>query len=431
VTAPEPHERRRLSRRGRALSGAAVTGVVLASGASLAPANAAPVPPPAAVPAAAAGDFYTPPSPLSSAPPGTVIRSQPLALGGPGATAPPHHAWRVMYHSRDAHGRDIAVTGTVLTPTAAWDTATRGPRPYISFGVGTQGLGHQCAPSRQLAAGTEYELPDLVLALDAGYGLAVTDYEGYVNGSTPTYTTGPSEAHTVLDIARAARHLPGAEAGGATPVGLWGYSQGGGATAWAATLASGYAPDVHVVGAASGGIPADLRAVGANLNGKPAGGLLGDSLVGFSAAYPGLAQFDKLTNARGQQVAAQLKTECVADNALKHVGLDIQDLTTQHLTYPQFVSLPGEAAILRMNNLGAQQAKPTVPVLQYHSLGDEIVPLGQAKALHSTWCARGVPTSFVGYPGEHLTGDFVGAGPALAFLGSRFAHQPFVSTCPL
>ncbi len=235
----------------------------------------------------------------------------------------------------------------------------------------------------------------------------------------------------MLDAVRAARHLPGAGASRRTPVGLWGYSQGGGATAWAAALAPSYAPDVKLVGAATGGVPADLKAVGANLNGGPSGGLLGDSLVGLAAAYPGWANFDALSNAQGRQTAAALKTECVGDTITKHAFLDVQDLTKDHLTYEQFTALRGEAAILRTNDLGRSAPAPKVPVLQYHSAGDEIVPLAQARALHATWCAKGVRTSMVLYPGEHPTGDTAGAPGALAFLASRFAGQPFTSTCPL
>ena len=384
---------------------------------------------PAASAGAAATDFYAPPSPLPSAAPGTLIRSKPLTLGGPGTVAPSNNAWLVLYHSRDAQGRDIAVSGTVITPTAAWTGS--GPRPYVSFGVGTQGLGLQCAPSRQLAAGTEYEIGNLISLLSLGYGVAVTDYEGYVTGSTPTYTAGPSEAHTVLDAIRAARHLPGAGVTTSTPVGLWGYSQGGGATAWAAALAPKYAPDVKLVAAATGGVPADLKAVGANLNGSLGGGLLGESLVGFTAAYPKLANFDQLTNAAGKATAAQIKTECVGDSLTKHVGLDIKNLTKQSLTYAQFVALPGEAEILRLNDLGTAAPAPEVPVLQYHSIGDELVPFPQAYALHRTWCAKGAKTALVAYPGEHVTSDPVGAPAAVAFLRARFSGRPFVSGCPL
>ncbi|HSP39217.1 MAG TPA: lipase family protein [Frankiaceae bacterium] len=421
--------RDRSARRGRLLL--AATAGVAALG--LVPVVAADAATPIATqpaPAATSLDaFYSAPAPVPSAPAGTLIRSRPLSIGG--VTLPAYRAWSVMYHSRDSHGRDIPVTGAVLTPRSAWSGS--GPRPFVSLGVGTQGLGPQCAPSKQLAAGSEYESGNIVAALARGWGVAVTDYEGYVNGGTPTYTDGRSEAHAVLDIVRTARHVSGAGASRTTPVGLWGYSQGGGAVGWAAALAPGYAPDVKVVGTAAGGVPSDLKAVGANLNGSLFGGLLGYSLVGFSQAYPGLARFDQVTNAQGKQVAAQLKTECVGDTAVKHPGLDVQDLTKQHLTYDQFAQLPGEAKILAMNNLAtAAPAPKKAPVLQYHSLGDEVVPLTQALQLHRTWCAKGVKTAFMPpYPGEHLTGDSAGLPDAIAFLNGRFSNQPFVSTCPL
>lgn len=384
--------------------------------------------PSAPAPAAATSDpFYAAPSPLRFAAPGTLIRSRPLAIGN--SPSPTYQGWSVMYHSRDTHDRDIAVTGSVFVPTSPW--VGSGPRPQIAFGVGTQGLGQQCAPSRQFAAGSEYESGNIVAALAKGWSVSVTDYEGYVDGATPTYTTGASEAHTVLDIVRASRALPGAPVSPAAPVGLWGYSQGGGATGWAAALAPRYARDVHLVGAASGGVPADLKAVGKNLDGSAFSGLLGYSFVGFTAAYPRLADFDALANDRGRQLAAQLKTECVSDTAVKHGLIHVQDITRDHLTYEQLVALPNEAKVLKLNDLGTGAPAPAVPVMQYHSSDDEVVPLPQALALHQRWCAEGVKASFTVYPGEHLTGDTAGAPGALAFLGSRFAGVPAVSSCSL
>lgn len=261
--------------------------------------------------------------------------------------------------------------------------------------------------------------------------MAVTDYEGYVNGSTPTYVAGRSEAHTVLDAIRAARNIERSGVVQSTKVGLWGYSQGGGATGWAAALAPSYASGMKIVGSASGGVPANLKTVGANLNGSVNGGLLGDSLVGLSEAYPKLANFDALSNQEGRTTAAQLKKECVNDNLTNHPFLDVKNLTKRHLSFAQFSALRGEASILKRNNLGTAAPAPKVPVLQYHSSNDEIVPLGQARRLHAIWCAKGVQTSMVLYPGEHLTGDTAGAPGALAFLESRFQGQPFVSSCAL
>ena len=50
-------------------------------------------------------------------------------------------ATTVMYHSRDAQNADIAVTGTVFTPSVPWLGA--GSRPWVDLAVGTQGLGLQ------------------------------------------------------------------------------------------------------------------------------------------------------------------------------------------------------------------------------------------------------------------------------------------------
>ena len=42
------------------------------------------------------------------------------------------------------------------------------------------------------------------------------------------------------------------------PVGLWGYSGGGLATAWAAEVCAGYAPELDIVGAVLGSPVGDL-----------------------------------------------------------------------------------------------------------------------------------------------------------------------------
>lgn len=111
-----------------------------------------------------------------------------------------------MYHSRDVQDHDIAVTGTVFSPLVPW--LGFGPRPWVDLAVGTQGLGPQCAPSKQFVAATEQELEPVEALLAHGWGVVVSDYEGYTTGATPTYVAGVSEAHTVLDMARAAGAVP-------------------------------------------------------------------------------------------------------------------------------------------------------------------------------------------------------------------------------
>ena len=121
------------------------------------------------------------------------------------------------------------MTGTVLVPTAAWTGG--GPRPIVSFVAGTQGVGDGCAPSKSVTTGLNYEQGNIQTLLDQGWAVAVTDYEGLGTPGVHTYVIKDAEAHAVLDIVRAAMRLPGSGIATNAPVGLYGYSQGGGAVA--------------------------------------------------------------------------------------------------------------------------------------------------------------------------------------------------------
>ena len=206
--------------------------------------------------------FYTPPSPLPAAQAGDVLRSRPSVFTldpldhapVPGVTAT-----QVLYRSTNAMGQANAVSGTVLVPTTPW--LGGGARRVVWWGVGTGGVGDQCAPSYTLTQGADYEMLFIKAALDRGWAVAVSDYEGLGTPGLHTYVVGRSEGRAVLDMARAAIRLPGSGLSTNTPVGLMGYSQGGGAAGWAAELAGSYAPDLKIKGTAAGGIPGDLTAV--------------------------------------------------------------------------------------------------------------------------------------------------------------------------
>ncbi len=156
----------------------------------------------------------------------------------------------------------------------------------MTYAEGTQGLAQSCAPSLQMAAGTEYDGGAIIESLKKGYAVTVTDYQGYTSGAIPTYIAGRAEGQAVLDAVRAGRQVPGSGIGAGAPVVVWGYSQGGQAAGWAGELQSGYAPDVKIVGVAAGGVPADLQAVSAFGSGSVAAAFSLNSLIGLNAAYP-------------------------------------------------------------------------------------------------------------------------------------------------
>jgi hypothetical protein len=369
------------------------------------------------------GDVHAVPDPLPPGPPGALVRIQPAAAPNTGAAA----TTLVLHHSRSATGADEAVTGTVLVPTAPWPGP--GPRPWVAFAPGTQGLGAQCAPSRRLAAGTEPEAASVSELLGRGWGVAVTDYDGYTDGGRPSYVVGPAMAHALLDVARAAAAVPGTGISAATPWAVAGYSQGGAAAAWAASAQPTYAPDLHLVAATAGGVPADLAAVGRALDGGPAAGLMVSALLGLDNAYPGVGLTALLDDA-GRADAARLGRACLGDAAFSALGgVRLADITTGHLDFEQIARRPAVAAALAASDL-ADAPPPKVPTLQYHATADDLVPFAQARDLHTRWCARGADTRLVTLPGNHVVGAILGGPGAITWLADAFAGQPQPASCP-
>ena len=109
----------------------------------------------------------------------------------------------------------------------------------------------------------------------------------------------------MLDAVRAAEAFaPAGLDGVKTKVGLWGYSGGAQATAWAAELHPTYAPELNVVGAAHGAAPYVLRKTIAKLDGSPYMGIVLAAVVGIGRAYPEM-RLDEVLNERGKEMQAR------------------------------------------------------------------------------------------------------------------------------
>lgn len=367
------------------------------------------------------GDVHVAPDPLPPGEPGQLLRTEPATapVGGAATTL-------VLHHSRSATDTDEAVTGTVLVPTTPWPGP--GPRPWVAYAPGSQGLGEQCAPSRRLVEGTEAEAFSISALLARGWGVAVTDYDGYTDGGRPSYVAGPAMAHALLDVARAARAVPGTGITASTPWAVAGYSQGGAAAAWAASAQPRYAPDVHLVAATAGGVPGDLGAVGRALDGGPGAGLMFSALIGLDNAYPGVGLVGLLDDA-GKAGVARLEQSCLGDQAFRAAGgVHLADVTLGHRTFADVARRPAVATALASTDL-TTAPPPRVPFLQFHATADELVPFAQAQALHRRWCAQGADTRLVTEPGGHTAGAIRGGATAIAFLADAFADRPQAGSC--
>ncbi|WP_423463792.1 lipase family protein [Promicromonospora sp. MS192] len=353
-------------------------------------------------------DFYTPPAPLPDGADGEVVRwrEEPRRLSA--------RNYLVMYHSTNATGQDVPVTGRVLVPTTPW--RGEGPRPIVSVASGTRGVGDTCAPSRWL----DYERPFIEPMLLKGWAVVVTDYEGLGTPGMHTYVVGQSEGRAVIDMVRAATNLPatGLAAGG--KVAFSGYSQGGGGAMWAGELQPAYAPELDLVGIAAGGVPADLTEVAEGLDGQVGFGFLLLAAYGLDAAYPELDLHSYL-NERGRQTYEDEQDACV-DVTLGHAFQDIGMFTTTNPLHEA-----AWQARLDENRLGANP--PDVPVRLYHGTLDEIVAPGQARTLRDEYCAAGADVQWEWHLGEHVSTMVTGAPGVVAFLDGRFRERPFLAHC--
>ncbi|MFD5401877.1 lipase family protein [Streptomyces griseorubiginosus] len=388
---------------------------------------------PAAACTAADTDIYTPPATVPATP-GTVLACRSVTLSQvPGGI--PTAAWKLLYSSTDNQGRPAAVSGTLAVPTAPW-TGT-GARPVVAFHPGTLGLGPQCAFSKQLAGAfqDEYEGDNIAALLKAGYAVAATDGPGYLDGRTHRYVAGTDSGHALLDIARAAPAVPGSGLSRQAKVGLWGYSEGGAASLWAAQLAAGYAPELNVVGDASGGVPGDLKQVATALDGGAFSGFLADAALGIQAAYPTLP-FDSLLNDQGKEAVRTAKSVCLVGTVTALAGRSLKDFTTAGLTLDQLYQQRGSdgrtwGQVLDAQKLGVNLATYRIgfPVLQYRGALDEVIPTATEDAVRTAYCAAGVRTGWKIYPGDHLLTDNQAVGDVVSWLGDRFAGRPARNDC--
>lgn len=350
--------------------------------------------------------------------PGDIVSSAPTFFhplpGQPTNTK----SWQITYRSTTAKGAPNVVSGTVIVP----NDGRTGPRPLVTYAVGTVGLGDQCAPSAGFPKGTTIEASLINQAVQRGWAVAVTDYEGLGTPGDHTYTVGRAEGQAVLDAARAAIRHPEAGLSKDSPVGIMGYSQGGQASSWAAELHDSYAPDLKVKGTATGGVPADLMKVADFNDGNIGAGLILMAATGQDAAFPEL-ELDTYLNDKGRGYVDFMKKNCVAIDTVAGLFQRISDVTVKNpLDEPDWQQRLGES------KLGTHT--PDHPVYLYHGGIDELIPYAVGKQLRADWCDRGAKVQWRSHPLlGHIGGVTVGAFPAMDWLNDRFAGKPTQGNC--
>jgi hypothetical protein len=382
----------------------------------------------AAVTPPSADPFYAPPASLASYAPGAVIRSREVTTQGFTELASTT-AYQLLYRTTDATGAPIATVTTVLLPAVP----AAGERKLVSYQTAEDSLTTNCAPSYTIRGGnnggsTQWaESGTVASLLSAGWDVSVPDYEG----PKSEYAVGPLEGRTTLDGIRAVEQFaPAGLKGTRTPAAMIGYSGGALPTLWANALARGYAPELNLVAAVSGGNAPNPIENLAQVNGTVFAGVIIAVSVAVDRAYPEL-DLQALLNAKGRQLAAQDGAD--ASGCAGGVTNAPGGTVAEYTNYPTPQAL---AAVPRVQRVYARLdliggPVPTAPSFIYNEIHDEITIIKPVDELVASDCAGGGVIDYErNAAGEHLTGAGAYVAPALVYLENRFAGQTPINTCP-
>ncbi|MFW0795052.1 lipase family protein [Gordonia sp. CPCC 205515] len=394
----------------RILTGAVIAIVLTAALAAAAGiAHAGPVPDPRNDP------FYAQPTSFAGRAHGQILNSRPVDIGIAGIELP-YAAYQLKYVSTDTAGAPQANVATVLKPLSR----TSSPK-LVSYQPVIDSLSHRCDPSYQLRTGSNLEVPFIAILLNRGWTVVIPDYLG----PDHHWGAGYVEGHGTLDGIRAAEEFTPAGLGGpATPVALTGYSGGAHGTEAAYELAPTYAPELNIVGAALGGLPADMGDLMHGANGGLWSGAVFTSLFGLDRAYPTMG-IDEMLNAKGRQLRNAISDMCVFEYLAAYPFQYVQSYTINSVNP---LDVPAVKSVLAKTKAGAL-GTPRAPGYYYNASGDELVVPANVDKLVARYCARGLKVQSVTEPGIHATLAVTGYPAAVNWIAGRFARTPAPSTC--
>lgn len=366
--------------------------------------------------------FYDPPQGFQHAEPGTVLRSRDVEVAFLGVIPQKLTATQLLYRTTDMNGDPEATVTTVIAPT---ERAPSQVCPVLSYQCAIDAVTSRCFPSyalrrRSVAPGAlaQFEFFLIAAALAESWAVSVPDHEGSKGAWGTPYEPG----YRILDGLRAAVGSEKLGLSATAPIGLWGYSGGGLATAWAAEMAGSYAPELNVVGAVLGSPVADLGHAFRRLNGSFYSGLPAMVVAALSHAYPNLDRvIQEHATETGKAMLLQAEKMTTAHAVLRLIGTDMGRLVERPLD--EILEMPEVQEVFDSIKLGT--AVPTPPVLLVQAVHDRIVAVDDIDNLADTYGSGGVAVTYHrDMFSEHMLLHPMSAPMALRWLIDRFAGKP-------
>ncbi len=336
--------------------------------------------------------FYAEPDDLAVLRPGEIIRTRQVVLRDFWASRHRDRAWQVLYRSTDLNGVPGVAATTVVLPRRP---AVDGRFALLSFQCAIDAVSSSCFPSYALRKGTHagraiapFEFLVVRRALAKGWAVSIPDHEGMLGAWGAPREPG----YRTLDGIRAALAFDELDLAPDTPVGLWGYSGGGLATAWAAEMAPTYAPELHLIGAVLGSPVGDMASALLHLNGGFHSGLPLLAIAGLRRVYPALDDaIEAHATESGRRNLATI-AELGTVDALRQFGYhDIDD----YLDIPMADLLAQPDVTAMMTDLELGHHTPTIPLLVVQAVHDEVIGVAEIDDLVARYRSRGVDVTYV------------------------------------
>lgn len=356
--------------------------------------------------------FYQTPS-LEGTKPGGLLRKESFD----GYAVPTGaKAVRILYHSLDAGGQDVATSGVVLIPAG---TAPAGGWPVIAWSHGTSGVARQCAPSLQ--KDMEYGEEGLMPMVRAGFAVVATDYHGLGTDGPHQYVNKTAQARDVI------YSIPAARAAVPALGRKWvvvGHSQGG-LSAWSVAEMQATIKDPTYLGAISLSGAADLKTILLAMqdSGSAAAFYLVYMAYAIHAVTPDFKPSDMLEGA-----ALERYPDVTTKGCWNYAYASFLNDRPGKVLKPGWDQTEGAQRFFKASELGASPVGG--PLLVITGEADQTVPLALVKATVKKACANGVALTFRSYPGlDHDPTMDKSTPDQLAWIRDRFAGKPVTSNC--
>lgn len=322
--------------------------------------------------------------------PGTLIKAVQIRPVGASGLLNPSDSWRIEFATSDAQGRILSATGAVFRSRTPW--TGKGPRPTIALAPSTQGVARRCDPSYSCTVGigprvkpidlvAAYEQPVINLFLATGADVVITDYPRDPADDVELYCDHVAAAHSLADAVRASTNL-GVDT---SKLGLWGFSQGGGAAA-AWLEEPEYAPDLQLLAAVVAAPPVDMVSMLHHVDGALASVVILYAVAGLMASDNTIAEeIAPHLSPKGVVAIANGASTCALGAVLHRPWAHTRSWTKSGVSMASLLDdLPLTSAHLDTMRLGTKRPL-RIPIRLWSSPYDDLVPHADVAALADSW----------------------------------------------